>query len=124
MKFTKSTGGRIKTLESKQGTATEDPGQSKNKTVDFSDGKFSITITIFQLASLVLFCAGIVWFIAAYWVFDTRASKFEGDLNVRFESLRSDFKMADQTTKDSVMEEIKKYTSDLISDLKKKNYLK
>ena len=124
MSFTKSTGGRVKTLASKQGTETEDNGQSKNKTVDFSDGRFSITITIFQLVSLILFCGGIVWFIAACWVFDTRASKFEGDLNVRFEGLRSDYKTADQTTKDSVTEETKKYTNDTVYDLKKKNFLK
>lgn len=86
----------------KQGTPTQTSmGDEKNirKSLDFSDGKLSVTLTIIQLITTIIFIGGIVWFIAANWVFDSKCNRVINDKIKDLEGKMSEFKSTNDCLK-------------------------
>jgi|SRR3989344_28089 len=93
MASTKATASKGKFQKVESATETDDDldKQPKRKTLfDFSDGQFSLTLTIFQIISLCLFIGGIAWFIAAEWRFEVKAVNLKGEIDQKFNQFKSD----------------------------------
>lgn len=105
-------------------TGTDDYSKSQSKTFDFSDGKFSLKLTIFQIVGLCLFISGVVWFIAAEWHFDIKAVNLENKFDEKF----NQFKIDSNKENLSNLDDLEKRISDLESSLNnlkiKNSYLK
>lgn len=127
MVSTKATAG--KTKFKRVGSATEtdddlDKQPSRKKLFDFSDGRFSLTLTIFQIISLCLFIGGIAWFLAAEWRFEVKTVNLKNELEQKFSQFKSDYEEGNRS-KLNILEKGLNDIENSLNNLKVRNpYLK
>lgn len=127
MALTKATAGKAKFKRIMSATETDDnldEQPNKGKMFDFSDGRFSLTLTIFQILSLCAFIAGGAWFVAAEWRFDVKTTNFKNELEKELQKIQSTYEKKNTSELDTLKESVKSAENSL-NNLKIKNpYLK
>src|SRR3989338_8796489 len=100
MASTKATAGKTKFKKIGSATETDDDlneQPNKKRLFDFSDGRFSLTLTIFQIISLCLFIGGLAWFVAAEWRFEIKTVNLKNELEQKLNQFKLDYEKKNQS---------------------------
>lgn len=127
MPSTKATTSKAKFEKIKSATETDDnleEGLTRKKTIDFSTGGPSLTLSLFQLIALVLFIISVTWFVAAKWYFETKTITLKNELEQKFSEFKIDWEKNNTLKINNLDKQINDLNNQL-SNLKIKNpYLK